>query len=65
MILNLANLVEGISLLFEGFPTRVIKFSIGNCMGARIMVQSTVDNCYYGNICSLLWMQSYRVHFVA
>ena len=60
---NLANLVEGNSLLFEGFPTRAIKFSIGDCIRACIMVQSTVDNCYYGNISTLLHdqVEMYRV----
>ena len=54
IISNLANLVEGNSLLFEGFPTQVIKFSIGNCMGVHIMMQSIVDNCYYGNFSATL-----------
>ena len=30
-------------------------------MGARIMVQSTVDNRYYGNISVLLLVKLYRV----
>ena len=68
VIPSLANSVEGNRLLFEVFPTRVIKFSIGNCMRAHIMVQSTVDNCYYGNISALLRVELCRVmqglHFV-
>ena len=57
MIQSLVNLVEGNSLFFEGFLTRLIKFSIGNCMGAHIMVQLTVNYCYYGNISVLLQVE--------
>ena len=69
MIPSLTNLVECNRLLFEGFLIRVIKFSIGNCMGAGIMMESTVNNCYYySNISVLLQVVLYRImqrlHFV-
>ena len=38
MIPSLANLIEGNRLLLRGFPTRVIKFSNINCMGAHTML---------------------------
>ena len=60
MIPRLVNSVESNRLLFGGFPTRVIKFSNINCMGAHIMLQSIVNKCYYGNDRAVLWAESCR-----
>ena len=60
LTLSFTNLGKINSLYFWNLPTWVIKSVNGFCVGMRIMLYSTVNNCHSGTVTTLVRVALYR-----